>query len=148
VSCIDGLVQFFNIYAYTQVAIYGYSFVDASKRTWDLFGSRSGFWLIVNSDLSGIALFLGSFVGGVIVACLGGAVAYSFNLGDPNSSFVFALLAFVIGVAVVSLILSVVASSVATTFVVWAEDPQAMSQRDQITGTDYYAKIVEASHVL
>jgi len=145
VGCIEGLIKFFNVYAYTQIAIYGYSFVDASKRTWELFNSRAGFWVIINTDLSIMALILGDLIGGVIVGCLGGGFAYKYGVSAANqSSFGFAVLAFLIGFATVALVLSVVESAIATTFVLWAEDPQSMSQRDHETNTNYYSKLVEA----
>lgn len=35
-SFIEGLVQYFNMYAYTQVAIYGKDYCSAAKATWNL----------------------------------------------------------------------------------------------------------------
>jgi len=96
---------------------------------------------MVNADLSGLALFLGIFLGGILTGCIGGVIAFSFDLGDSNSSFSFALLAFVLGIAIVSIILSTVESAVATTFVLWAEDPQALSRRDDETHTTYFQEL-------
>lgn len=42
--CLDQLIQFFNQYAFAQVAIYGKTYCDAAKATWNLLKSR-GFGL-------------------------------------------------------------------------------------------------------
>lgn len=36
ISCIEDLVEYFNQYAFTQVAIYGKDYCTAAKATWEL----------------------------------------------------------------------------------------------------------------
>jgi hypothetical protein len=143
ISCIKNLLQFFNAFAYTYVAIYGLTFMEASRHTWELFENK-GFWAVINTDLSGVALFLGCFIGGIVVGCAGGGIAYQAGVSTSLPSFNLALLAFVVGFATISLLLSVVQSAITTTLVLWAEDPAAMSQHDKDTRTDYYLRLQEA----
>jgi hypothetical protein len=55
---IENLVQYFNIYAYTQVAIYGKDYCTAAKATWNLV-KRRGIDAIINDNLIGIVIFMG-----------------------------------------------------------------------------------------
>ncbi|RUS13937.1 plasma-membrane choline transporter-domain-containing protein, partial [Endogone sp. FLAS-F59071] len=51
-NCIEGLVEYFNHYAYTEVAIYGKPFCAAAKDTWNLIKDR-GIEAIINDNLVG-----------------------------------------------------------------------------------------------
>jgi len=113
-SCIENLMRFFNMYAYTQVAIYGKSFIEAAKSTWALFKAR-GWGLIVNDDLTGLVLMLGCIGGGVVAALTGGILAAIFVKGQDAVAGV-ATVGFLVGLVMVSLVMNVVQSAVATTF--------------------------------
>jgi hypothetical protein len=125
-NCLQRLIEYFNMYAYTQVAIYGKDFRQAAKDTWDLFTAR-GFQIIINDDLTGMVLTMGCFIGGIVTAAAGYALAYLFY-DDADLALTMAILGFILGFFVVAVIMNVIQSAVATTFVVWAEDPAAMSQ--------------------
>jgi hypothetical protein len=67
IQCIENLVELFNYYAYTQVALYGKSFTAAARDTWNLVKSR-GLDLLINHDLSDAALFVGALTGAALCA--------------------------------------------------------------------------------
>jgi len=71
---IEGLVEYFNHYAYTQVAIYGKDYISAAKDTWRLIKSH-GIDIIINDNLIGNVLVMGSLLVGVVT---GGACKYSY----------------------------------------------------------------------
>lgn len=123
ISCIDQLVSFFNLYAYTHVAIYGDTYCEAAKATWNLFKSR-GFDVIINDDLINGVLILGSALGGFAVGGFAGLIAKASGL---HYWYFYAVVGFFIGFAMVACAMSVVESCVAALFVCFAEDPAALS---------------------
>jgi hypothetical protein len=122
-GCIERLIRYFNLYAYTQVAIYGKDFRQAASDTWDLFVAQ-GFTMIINDDLTGMVLQLGMFLGGAaaaVVSALWGMASYD------DIWWVFAVMGFLIGYIMSALFMTVISSAVATTLVCWAEDPNAVA---------------------
>ena len=69
-GCIEDIVEYFNFYAFTQVAIYGKDFCDAAKSTWKLVKSK-GIDALINDSLIGYVLGLGTFCVGIIGAAFG-----------------------------------------------------------------------------
>eukprot|EP00808_Paulinella_micropora_P022342 g47719.t1 len=141
-SCLEQLIEYFNMYAYTQVAIYGKDFRSAAKDTWDLFKAR-GFTAIINDDLTGMVLTMGCFIGAVVSAASGALVAMLFY---QNSDLALAvgIAGFLIGFFVVAVIMNVIQSAVCTTFVCWAEDAAACAAgRPQ-----WFARILDASRAM
>jgi len=132
-SWIESLIQYFNTYAYTRVAIYGLDFRTAAKETWDLFKNR-GFEMLINDDLTGMVLAMGCLIGAVVCGLFGAFWASTLNF---DGWIVVGVLALVIGYIMVALIMSVISSAVATTYVVWAEDPALLAQ----TRPDHYNKL-------
>jgi hypothetical protein len=60
IGCVEGMVQYFNRYAYIEIALYGKTYINAAKDTWHLFMDR-GVTAIVNDSLVGITLQWGSY---------------------------------------------------------------------------------------
>jgi hypothetical protein len=52
VACLDQLLEYFNQYAYAQIAIYGKSYCRAAKDTWHLVHSH-GIQAIINDNIIG-----------------------------------------------------------------------------------------------
>jgi len=69
VDIIESLLQYFNFYAYTQVAIYGKSFRESAKDTWKLIKDR-GVEAIINDSLISNVLVMGAILVGIITALL------------------------------------------------------------------------------
>ena len=122
ISCILALIQdlleYFNKYAFAQVAIYGKDYCTAAKDTWALAKAR-GIDAIINDSLIGSVLSMGGLFIGLITA---GAAAL-FVLGSDNMSksgatyTVVCFVAFIIGIVEFSVLANVIDSGVVTTFV-------------------------------
>merc|ERR1712242_236785 len=132
-NCLERLVEYFNTYAYAHCAIYGTSFMNSAKMTWTLFKTR-GFTALINDDLTGMVLFAGAMIGGVVTAGCGGAVGYAFYGGNDDESVAYGIPAalastgFLIGLILTMTTLYVVRSSVVALFVCFAEEPAALSE--------------------
>ncbi|KAF0686140.1 Aste57867_22105 [Aphanomyces stellatus] len=128
-SCLRGIMEYINRWAFIYVGIYGYTFMEAGKHVFTLFHNR-GLTAIVNDDLIGIALTFVSLASGVICGALG--LAYA-TLDPAHASFsgakvVFPILGLAFGIGVTLVPLSIVDSAVATVFVCFAEDPSAFAR--------------------
>ncbi|KAF0686095.1 Aste57867_22060 [Aphanomyces stellatus] len=133
IQCISNLVQYFNKYAYSYVGIYGFSFLRAGKETWELF-EKMGWSAIANDSLIDNVLFAGSLFVGLGGAAAGyGAVSYdrqynnrlwTQNLENPAATLGMAGL--LIGFSICYIVMAVINSSVATAFVLFAEDPHSL----------------------
>ncbi|CAG8740816.1 5573_t:CDS:2, partial [Dentiscutata heterogama] len=112
-------------------AIYGKSYCQAAKDTWTLIKDR-GIEAIINDDLIGNVLTMGSLLIGVLCGLFGFLYIHLFLnylLQDQNSStlvIVFIIICFVIGFMMCVVITDSVSSGVSTTFVALAEDPDAL----------------------
>merc|ERR1712242_108109 len=152
-NCLENLARWFNTYAYAHCAIYGTSFVQSAKMTLQMFSSR-GFSALINDDLTGMVLFAGAMIGGVVTAGVGGGVGYAFYSGNSDESVAYGVPAalagtgFLIGLVLTMTTLYVVRSAVVTLFVCFAEEPAALHENrpeefGRLTGakpefTEYY----------
>ncbi|KAJ3123851.1 hypothetical protein HK098_001596 [Nowakowskiella sp. JEL0407] len=114
---IEEMVQYFNTYAFAQVAIYGKDFVNAAKDTWALVKSH-GIDAIINDNLIGNVLFVGSMIAGLIC----GLIGYIYLLTTtPNATpGVYAIVVvgcIFIGLSEFGVLNTVIDSGVVTTFV-------------------------------
>jgi len=131
-SFLEWLAHYFNMYAFVQVAVYGVSYLQAAKNTWDLLSSR-GFDAIINDDLSNLVLASGAFVGGVLTFLLGGfltlAMFSNYDLGVAIAiAIVMAIIGFFIGYYFTLEFMYAVHSAIKAIFVCWAEDPAALRE--------------------
>ncbi|ORX91785.1 DUF580-domain-containing protein [Basidiobolus meristosporus CBS 931.73] len=127
---IEGFIQYFNHYAFTQVAIYGKPYCQAAKDTWKLIQDR-GVEAIINDNLIGNVLTMGGLLVGVITALLTYLFILVFKPAvNSNGSFtvIFIIFGFLIGLTLFILVAEVIESGTATTFVCLAEDPNALRQ--------------------
>lgn len=129
---IDQLVEFFNTYAFSYVAIYGLSFTKAARRVWRLLMDR-GWTTVINDSLTSGVLVWGSITAGAIVALTIVVISMVMNFIDPSVSNVMfpliGLLGFAIGYSVVRVMLQPIDSGVVTLFVCCAESPAALQHR-------------------
>jgi len=126
-GCLESLIRFFNTYAYAQVAIYGTSFIESSKRTWSLLKSK-GLDAWINDDLTGFALICGALVGALITSIVGYVLSSVFQNIPANMRIGYLIGGFVIGYFLCATVMMVVRSAVVGVFVCWAEDPSCMAQ--------------------
>jgi len=125
---IDNLLRYFNLYAFTQVAIYGKSYCRAAKDTWEMIHSH-GVEAIINDNLISSVLTVGSLLGGLVCALSGGLLALAII---PKYWLTCAILGFAIGFVMVMLTMEIVESGVATIFVCFAMDPLALQRNDPL----------------
>ncbi|KAJ1340213.1 hypothetical protein BSLG_005206 [Batrachochytrium salamandrivorans] len=139
-SCIEGMVEYFNKYAFTQVAIYGKDYCTAAKDTWELIKSR-GIDAIINDNLIGNVLTIGSIFVGLVTGVVG-FIYIQLSPSIPHTTanyIVIVIVSFIIGIVEFSVLLGVIDSGVSTTFVCLAEDPSALAR----TKPELYHKIAE-----
>jgi len=135
--CLDDLISFFNIYAFTQVAIYGSSYCEAAKDTWNLISTR-GFDLIVNDGLISNVLGFGCLIVGFFDFGMGMLFAqYAFHLSYP---VLWGFVGFLVGFALTLCAMEVVESCIASCFVCFAEDSAALAN----TKPDVFNKLATA----
>eukprot|EP00672_Neobodo_designis_P028700 CAMPEP_0174828880 /NCGR_PEP_ID=MMETSP1114-20130205/1583_1 /TAXON_ID=312471 /ORGANISM="Neobodo designis, Strain CCAP 1951/1" /LENGTH=577 /DNA_ID=CAMNT_0016062607 /DNA_START=76 /DNA_END=1810 /DNA_ORIENTATION=+ len=115
IGIIERLTEMFNIYAFTQVAIYGHDFVTAAKQTFALV-KESGWSLIINDCLVWRSLAITN-----LVCSLGLCVVFwiAFN---P----IVGLLTLAVALSVFTIFFRPVYAGIATQFVCIAENPTAM----------------------
>merc|ERR550532_1969565 len=64
-QCVEDLLEFLSTYAFAYVALYGQSFCQAARSTWDLL-STSGLHMLVTYDVTAAVTFLGGlFIAGL-----------------------------------------------------------------------------------
>jgi len=125
------MVEYFNRYAYIEIALYGKAYIPAAKDTWKLFKDR-GIDAIVNDSLVGMTLTWGAY----IVGMLSSLFAYLYlRLTHPayNASGQYTapviLFAFLIGLQCSLTTSSAINAGVSTIFVGLGEDPQVLAER-------------------
>lgn len=70
VGCIEGLIAWFNKYAYIEISLYGKAYIPAAKDAWRLLKDR-GVDALVNDSLVGTALMWGAYINGFLCAVFG-----------------------------------------------------------------------------
>jgi hypothetical protein len=126
VAVLDWLIEYFNMYAFAQVAIYGKTYCEAAKATWRLVNGH-GIKAIINDDLIGNVLMLACLIGGVLTAVLGGVMIYFL---EHDYYIQMAIIGFIIGVVMVMMTQEVVESAVVAIFVCFAEEPKALQKNN------------------
>lgn len=137
-SILENLMSYFNMYAFTQVAIYGKTYCQSAKDTWRLIKSH-GIDAVINDNLISGVLLMGSILAGILCAVVGGLIALAWA---PAYWVILAAACFVIGVSLVMLTMEVVESGVATIFVCFAMDAPAL----QRTSPELYRTFTETYH--
>jgi hypothetical protein len=114
-SCLEGIMEYFNTYAFVHIAIYGCGYVEASRRTWAL--AKDHFWrgafndCLIGPTISWTSIGAGLFAGLIAGIAVGPA---------------FGVLTFIVTVAVVLMVLRCLESAVPTLFVCYCECPDAL----------------------
>lgn len=128
IGLLDWAVQFLNRYAFSYIALYGKSYVDAAKDTWKMIKDR-GIDALVNECLIGPVLTMGATFIGYFCALLAylylvfTAPAYNANGGYTPVVVAFS---FLIGLQVCNIFTTPLNSGINTIFVAMAWDPEVM----------------------
>ncbi|CAH0517555.1 unnamed protein product [Peronospora belbahrii] len=158
-ACLELLVklvmrnmQYFNKYAFCQIALYGKDFRLAGSDTMHLFRDR-GWTALLNDSLISSVLAVGCLVAGTVSGVIGSGWLYlrmrctpDELVENPNEcqTFNVVVLTFVacasIGYAMCAILSSILDSVVTTIFVCFAEDPAALYRNHP----DEHARLVEA----
>jgi Plasma-membrane choline transporter len=126
-SVVERLLQYFNLYAFSLVAIYGMTYWQSAKETMHLIRSH-GIEAIINDDLIVPVLTMGCVAGGLVCGAVGGLMALSLEMAVYIPYM--AVLGFLIGFIMMIVALSVVESGVVTIFVCFALDPEALRRNN------------------
>lgn len=119
---LEGIMEYFNKWAFIYVGVYGYPYLTAGKKVMALFEQR-GWSVIINDNLVSQALGLLS----ILIALLIGISSYVlvpllFNtINEPSSAIFWAN--FVAGWIIVTMSMSILNSSVCTVVLCFAEAP-------------------------
>ncbi|OQR95213.1 hypothetical protein ACHHYP_00183 [Achlya hypogyna] len=142
-GCLQGLMEYFNRWAFVYVGIYGYKFTDAGKAVIGLFRDR-GFEAIIADDLIGNALGFSSL--GVGILCAGLGLIYTYidtaNTTFANAQIIIPIIGLFIGVGISVIPFSVIDSAVATVIVCFAEDPAAL----QMSHPEHFTELMTEWH--
>jgi hypothetical protein len=142
VGLLQWLIEYFNHYAYTEIALFGKKYLNAARDTWRLFKDR-GIDALINDCLVDSVLSAGA----VAIAFASMLVSYIYLVvtapaynADGSYTPVFLAFSFLIGLQVANIANVVLQSGVATFFVAMAEAPQAMAENNPAL----YARILQA----
>ncbi|KAF8305168.1 DUF580-domain-containing protein [Clavulina sp. PMI_390] len=141
VQCFVGLFEYFNRYAYIEIALYDKGYITAAKDSWKLFQDR-GVNAIINDSLVNAALLWGAYAIGIL--CTLFAYVYlhyvhpSYNASGDYTALIM-LFAFLIGFQCFITMASAIEAGVSTLFVGLAEDPEVLS----IGAPELFAMIAE-----
>ncbi|KAH9485401.1 Protein PNS1 [Psilocybe cubensis] len=131
VGMLQSLVEYFNRYAYIEIALYGKPYIKAAKDTWRLFKDR-GIDALVNDSLVGMTLTWGAYAIGVLCS-LFGYLYLRFTAPSYNSEGQYTapivLFSFLIGMVCSMTMGSAIEAGVSTIFVGLGEDPQVLAIR-------------------
>ncbi|WVW83672.1 protein PNS1 [Kwoniella bestiolae CBS 10118] len=131
VGCIEGMIAWFNKYAYIEISLYGKSYIPAAKDTWALLKDR-GIDALVNDSLVGTALMWGAYINGFLCAVFGYFYLRFTNPAynaDGQYSAPIILFSFLIGISEGQVINSAIDAGVSTIFVGLGEDPMVLAER-------------------
>jgi len=122
-GCLDRLAEYFNHYAFCQVAIYGKTYIQAAKATWNLM-KHAGLQAIVNDNLIDGVLWMGVLFGAIGTGFIGFVLAsFIWVAVYPWAGFG---IGFLIGFILLILAMQCLDSAVATIFVCFAEDKESL----------------------
>jgi len=125
---LENLLRYFNLYAFTQVAVYGKTYCQAAKDTWNLIHTH-GYEAIVNDNLISNVLTMGALLGAIVCAFVGGLVGSAIA---QDWWVACAVIGFIIGFLMLVVVMEVIQSSVCSIFVCFAMDSVALSRNDPI----------------
>ncbi|RDB16947.1 Protein PNS1 [Hypsizygus marmoreus] len=131
VGLIERMVEYFNRYAYIEIALYGKPYIQAAKDTWRLFKDR-GIDALINDSLVGMTMTWGAYVVGLLSSLFAylylRITAPSYN-ADGDYTAPILLFAFLIGLQCSLTLSSAIEAGVSTIFVGLGEDPQVLAIR-------------------
>ena len=141
-SVLDSVLQYLNTYAYTRCAVYGETYMEASKNSLGMMKAR-GLDAVVNDSLIGGVLQFGCLICGLTTAFVVSLLSYILLSSLTLQSFSLSLIgatSLVLGFSVCGTAVEAVNASVVSFFVLLADDPEALAR----TKPDVYERVVAA----
>lgn len=147
-GCLEGIMLYFNKYAFIYCGLYGYDYLTAGRNVMSLFDAR-GWTLIINDDMVTNCLQLSCLVLSCLTGCAGMLItlvqggSWLGALGDEadSNNFVAAfLIAFILGLISSSTLMGLIDSAVGTALVCFAESPSDLHRNHP----DLYEEMVGA----
>jgi hypothetical protein len=114
-SYLQDILEYFNKYAFAQVAIYGKDYCSAGKDTWKLFKER-GIDAIINDLIIGRVLGVGALIIAIINTLISLAYLAIAKSTSPLTMVAAGIIAFIVGIMEFSVIHAVFDSGVVATF--------------------------------
>jgi hypothetical protein len=128
-ACIQDIIEYFNMFAYVYVGLYGFGYIEAGKNVMQLF-QQKGWTVIINDDLGNRVLLMVSVCVGFLTGFIGLALALadqtllsSLDADGSNTAGIGFIIGMIVGFVFSSILLSVVASGINTVIVCFAESP-------------------------
>lgn len=129
-ACLADMMEYFNMWAFVFVGLYGYPFMEAGKNVLTLFQTR-GWTTIITDNLSQGVLGLVSVAVGLVTGLVSFLIAQGSGmvLGDELGATAAAFfIGFITGAVLTSTLLTLVSSAVNTVIVCYAEAPREFEE--------------------
>jgi hypothetical protein len=125
-ACLASLVEYFNVWAFIFVGIYGFSYLEAGKNVFTLFKNRGWEAIIADDLISNVLLLISLIVGGVMGGIAAAIAATTSLLKDAAGEDAYAgfVLGFIVGLVICSIALSTIGSAVNAVIVLFADAPR------------------------
>jgi len=141
VSCIEGMVQYINKFAYIHIAMHGYSFCTAARECFELV-SRNFFSAVIMDTITGFVLFVGKALFTSLCTII--AIAVLDAQGRPLTAVTLTLTA-AISFAVLHIISHVIGVSVDTVFICYLEDLEMNKGENMYISPDLHVLLQESA---
>ena len=141
-KCVEDIVEYVNAWAIIFIALTGKGYVASARDVWTLFKDR-GWTAIINDDLVGPALKIASLAPAALAAIAGAGICYAWTSGAANSLaivLIAAVLSFIVGMTMATIMTGVVTAGVRTIFVCFALNPSALAE----SHPQHFLELVEA----
>lgn len=145
---LEGIMLYFNKYAFIYCGLYGYDYLTAGRNVVSLFDAR-GWTVIINDDMVQNCLQLSCFVLSCLSGCTGMLITFvqggswldALSEEDGSNKFIAAFsIAFIFGLIISSILMGVIDSAVSTALVCFAESPSDLHRHHP----DLYEEMVGA----
>jgi hypothetical protein len=120
-----GLLEVYNHYSYTQVAIYGYSYRDAGRASFALL-KRVGLLPLLNNMVIAIVLLVGKLLAGAVAAGIGVALAIVGGLHPAYDASVVGAICFMVGYQMVQPLTEAISAVISAVFICFAQNPYVL----------------------
>eukprot|EP00020_Sapocribrum_chincoteaguense_P009017 CAMPEP_0170741986 /NCGR_PEP_ID=MMETSP0437-20130122/6507_1 /TAXON_ID=0 /ORGANISM="Sexangularia sp." /LENGTH=460 /DNA_ID=CAMNT_0011080585 /DNA_START=110 /DNA_END=1492 /DNA_ORIENTATION=+ len=141
-SCIEGIVRYFNSYAYVLVATYGRSYCDSAKTCFQMFKDL-GLFAMINDVIVfrviGLVTFVGGLVGGLLGALIGRIIISAHIDGFEHLWVVSGVAGFLSTMVVFNSLNSVLTASIRSIFVNFALEPEILRGNDEFLFAEFAA---------